>query len=379
MNTVNTVKVSKVEWCNGSGLFSECDFAEGNVIFEEQSVFSMSITSIIPMHDAASYPCDVIVDEYTIDCTDMYYYIVKNFTTLRQKLLVNNYCNVENVESLDKVMQDYRKLHATTNLKRRLYDMILANCMWSNLPNDRINCVGIWKMASKLNHACIPNCAIVINGNRLRLVSLRHIAQGEELTIHYTKIPLLSTTETLLRRFGFVCNCKICRHCEDVEVSLCVGQAYSIRDEINEMQKLWNTSLNNGLQQNESVILNSSLALVINKIKMLPNYFQGLFYMLILKLIDLHVSLNQNTNSQMSDIYVLLTQELCNTKSSCNLNCSLLQLRSCMLEKINFNIDNCPLLQFYSVTAIAGLMHNTPVMLFDGDQVCRFILTNKFK
>jgi hypothetical protein len=85
---------------------------------------------------------------------------------------------------------------------------------------------GLFELLSAINHSCVPNARLLIlrYGGILRLVALRDIAAGEELTICYTYAKYLDeddhwTTaerrELLLSQHGFVCTCPACVADED--------------------------------------------------------------------------------------------------------------------------------------------------------------------
>jgi hypothetical protein len=73
----------------------------------------------------------------------------------------------------------------------------------------------LYYLASFLNHSCAPNCMIqTTKTTKIRLVALRPIKDGEELTIAYKTGP--GTHKFLKTTYGFRCQCEICiRHCEN--------------------------------------------------------------------------------------------------------------------------------------------------------------------
>jgi len=79
--------------------------------------------------------------------------------------------------------------------------------------------LGFYTLLCHLNHACVPNCSVVDaadSDSTKLLVALRHIADGEELTVDYAPDEAgaartaASRRELLLTRFGFVCGCTAC-------------------------------------------------------------------------------------------------------------------------------------------------------------------------
>jgi hypothetical protein len=76
---------------------------------------------------------------------------------------------------------------------------------------------GFFPLFSRINHSCVPNTKPqppVDAQGPLRLVALRALEAGEELTFHYlTQGDPDPTTDrpALLRRYGFRCSCPRCR------------------------------------------------------------------------------------------------------------------------------------------------------------------------
>ncbi|KAI8619923.1 hypothetical protein BC830DRAFT_1039507, partial [Chytriomyces sp. MP71] len=64
------------------------------------------------------------------------------------------------------------------------------------------------------NHSCVPNCAVAFEPvtHMARLVSLRDIQEGEELTVSYVDSadPYHSRRLDLQRRYFFTCKCELC-------------------------------------------------------------------------------------------------------------------------------------------------------------------------
>jgi len=72
----------------------------------------------------------------------------------------------------------------------------------------------LFKRLCIFNHSCVPNCGVYRDGERARVLAIRPVKKGEELTIHY--LDELQTLPTALRRpflkgrFGFECDCERC-------------------------------------------------------------------------------------------------------------------------------------------------------------------------
>jgi hypothetical protein len=78
---------------------------------------------------------------------------------------------------------------------------------------SRAHASGLFPTLALFNHSCEPNCGIQYQErNVIRIVALRDICKGEELTIAYTN-PFVNRKErrrVLKERFFFDCACKIC-------------------------------------------------------------------------------------------------------------------------------------------------------------------------
>ncbi|KAF4633788.1 hypothetical protein G7Y89_g4333 [Cudoniella acicularis] len=72
---------------------------------------------------------------------------------------------------------------------------------------------GLFPEASRINHACVPNCQHTWNDNigEETIHAVRHISKGEEITISYADTgPFESRRHSLKESFGFECTCELC-------------------------------------------------------------------------------------------------------------------------------------------------------------------------
>ncbi|XP_050374071.1 methyltransferase FGSG_00040 [Argentina anserina] len=81
--------------------------------------------------------------------------------------------------------------------------------------------VGIWILASFINHSCIPNARRVHVGDYVIVHASRDVKAGEELTFAYFDVlnPLEKRNE-MSKTWGFRCNCRRCKF----EAELCSRQ-----------------------------------------------------------------------------------------------------------------------------------------------------------
>ncbi len=75
--------------------------------------------------------------------------------------------------------------------------------------------MAMFEVAQLLNHSCAPNCAFHVfydeptKQARFKLLTLRSISQGEELTIAYLGV-MPENRDIRWKRLGFNCNCSVC-------------------------------------------------------------------------------------------------------------------------------------------------------------------------
>ena len=77
---------------------------------------------------------------------------------------------------------------------------------------------GLFPQASRINHACVPNCQHTWNDNigEETIHAVRPISKGEEITISYADIGTFESRRRHLKRsFGFDCTCELCSLPED--------------------------------------------------------------------------------------------------------------------------------------------------------------------
>ncbi len=72
---------------------------------------------------------------------------------------------------------------------------------------------GVFEHFSRLNHACSSNCSFNFLETEMEVKTIRFVKFGEQLTINYRPNDHLSSFErkiSLLKRFGFLCECEMC-------------------------------------------------------------------------------------------------------------------------------------------------------------------------
>jgi len=72
---------------------------------------------------------------------------------------------------------------------------------------------GLFPEASRINHACVPNCQHTWNDNigEETIHAVKRISKGEEITISYADIGTFESRRRHLKKsFGFDCTCELC-------------------------------------------------------------------------------------------------------------------------------------------------------------------------
>ena len=71
-----------------------------------------------------------------------------------------------------------------------------------------------------MNHSCRPNVCLKQRGNQLDMISIRDIAEGEEVNISYVNLYMDSEERKskLSNDWMFVCHCSTCTDPYDEEI-----------------------------------------------------------------------------------------------------------------------------------------------------------------
>jgi len=82
--------------------------------------------------------------------------------------------------------------------------------------------IGVFPLASLLNHSCEPNCIATFRGKTQHIRTIRHVRADEELTLSYCDVGLPSPVRLELLREGyfFTCRCRRCAIYADNEEAL---------------------------------------------------------------------------------------------------------------------------------------------------------------
>ncbi|GAB1312435.1 SET domain-containing protein [Madurella fahalii] len=110
-------------------------------------------------------------------------------------------------------------------LARQGKGYILDDIMKTNtfdVSVDGVSHSGLYPEIARINHACKPNCFTRYSTKTLvmEVVAYKDIEPGEELSLSYTPLNILSTDRRELIQFwGFNCSCALCSNDRAIEIS----------------------------------------------------------------------------------------------------------------------------------------------------------------
>ncbi|KAL5722899.1 hypothetical protein ACHQM5_006359 [Ranunculus cassubicifolius] len=97
--------------------------------------------------------------------------------------------------------------------------------------------VGLWILASFINHSCNPNARRLHVGDHVLVHTSRDVKAGEEITFAYFDVlSPLKKRRDMCKTWGFHCNCKRCRF----------EEVFGCREELKEIELALNFGLDNG-------------------------------------------------------------------------------------------------------------------------------------
>ena len=121
--------------------------------------------------------------------------ILKAQEHVKQEILGQKFPNAHKIESMVKLHAIYE-----TNVVR--------------LGDDERSGLGVFTLASRINHSCVPNLQIhyIPDNGKLVAHAVRHINKGEELTINYYSVVWMSRRrrDHVFGDCSFKCACRSC-------------------------------------------------------------------------------------------------------------------------------------------------------------------------
>ncbi|KAK0707810.1 hypothetical protein B0H67DRAFT_647952 [Lasiosphaeris hirsuta] len=118
-----------------------------------------------------------------------------------------------------------REKQALLQMAKRGRGYIVDDIMKTNsfqVTIDGVSHSGLYPEVSRINHECRPNCIVRYSPSTLvvEVVAYRDIKRGEELSLSYIPLNLLSEQrQDVIKGWGFHCACALCRDPEATKVS----------------------------------------------------------------------------------------------------------------------------------------------------------------
>lgn len=113
---------------------------------------------------------------------------------------------------IEDILQRLLSLQANESSARPIED-ILESLMSSSSKHPYLpaSTMGMWLLACRANHACLPNVSRSFIGDMLILRASRPLPAGSEIFVSYTSgTEPYNTRRANLRRYGFQCKCAMC-------------------------------------------------------------------------------------------------------------------------------------------------------------------------
>jgi len=77
--------------------------------------------------------------------------------------------------------------------------------------------VGLWLLASSINHSCSPNARRLHVGDYVMVHTSGDVEAGEEITLtYYDALSPFNKRKEMSKTWGFQCNCKRCKFKEEI-------------------------------------------------------------------------------------------------------------------------------------------------------------------
>ncbi|KAL0695365.1 hypothetical protein Bca4012_062545 [Brassica carinata] len=113
---------------------------------------------------------------------------------------------------------DMEKLLSILDVNSLVEDAVSANVMGKN---KEYYGVGLWTLASFINHSCVPNARRLHVGDYAIVHASRDIKAGEEITFAYYDVlsSLLEKRKEMAESWGFCCRCSRCKFESDLSVA----------------------------------------------------------------------------------------------------------------------------------------------------------------
>jgi hypothetical protein len=118
----------------------------------------------------------------------------------------------ENGQSNEK--PDMARILSMLNVNSLVEDAVSAKVLGKN---SGYYGVGLWLLASSINHSCSPNARRLHVGDYVTVHTSRDVKAGEEITFtYYDALSPFNKRKEMSKTWGFQCNCKRCKFEEEI-------------------------------------------------------------------------------------------------------------------------------------------------------------------
>ncbi|XP_060215324.1 methyltransferase FGSG_00040 [Lycium barbarum] len=139
-----------------------------------------------------------------------------------------DHLEVPDIELFRPEAEDSTRFHDKKIDKEKLLNILDVNSIVEELisakiqgKNSDVHGIGLWILASFINHSCDPNVRRSHVGDHVIIHASRDIKAGEELTFAYFDVFLpFKNREEKAKNWGFICKCKRCK----LESGVCSNQ-----------------------------------------------------------------------------------------------------------------------------------------------------------
>lgn len=193
-NVSSLFSITKVE--HGTGWVSNQSIGQGNVIFDEAPLVHVPSSSNMLWE----LTCKILVSGKHHVISSLYSKRVSNSPIVTKAML-------------KPLIQNYSK-----KIILQTYQIVCRNAYTiKNFVTFHDRGLGLYPLISRLNHHCDPNCVLVFEDCVARVVSIRDIVLGEELTVSYhllasACLPLSFRQKVMMKHYDFVCDCSHCKN-----------------------------------------------------------------------------------------------------------------------------------------------------------------------
>ncbi len=217
MNEKKCYKIAMLKGLQGQGLIATKAIKTGAIMFEEEAVASFLNINVKRICTLVDYPCTYEIKEGE---QHMSIFVALTLRICKDKKLVNKIKSLALYEHTTFTTKERGHKLLTTDIQKYIYRIIRTNCYQQC---DMFLCkrggktgigTGLFPIASRINHRCCKfNCDVNVNGSRARVIAIRDIKIGEQITTAYIENQLGKLEiqrKAIKKNCGFDCICHDC-------------------------------------------------------------------------------------------------------------------------------------------------------------------------